>query len=119
MFIPRSRIKFEERNRTQVWLPEMKERRSKATGQEARSARTIRLRVVRRNPESCVIDAAADDTVAFRGDAIDAPTLCCGSCNAPLVVAVDRRRLTNMVIECKRCGSFNDTREHGAAPGTA
>jgi hypothetical protein len=73
--------------------------------------RRILLSVVERDPERCLIEAAADGTVAFRGDAVDAPILCCGHCQAELVVGVDRRRLTNMVIECKRCGSYNDTRD--------
>lgn len=73
--------------------------------------RRILLSVVKRDPEHCLIDAAADRTVAFQGDDVDAPILCCGNCEAELVIGVDRRRLTNMVIECKRCGSFNDTRE--------
>ena len=72
--------------------------------------RRILLSVVKRDPERCLIDAAADYTVAFQGDAVDAPVLCCGRCEAELVVGVDRPRLTNMVIECKRCGSYNDTR---------
>ena len=73
--------------------------------------RRILLRVVKRDPERCLIEAPADHTVAFQGDAVDAPILCCGNCHAELVVGVDRRRLTNMVIECRRCGSFNDTHE--------
>ncbi len=73
--------------------------------------RRILLSIVKRDPERCLIDAASDRTVAFRGDAVDAPILCCGHCQAELVVGVDRRRLTNMVIKCKRCGSYNDTRE--------
>ena len=71
--------------------------------------RNISLRVVPRDVERCLINAAARGTVAFRGDAIDAPVLCCGKCGAPLAVAVDRRRLTNMVIECGSCGSCNQT----------
>ena len=73
--------------------------------------RKIFLKIVIRNPERCLIDAILGDTVAFRGDAVDAPTLCCGKCLVPLAIAVDRRSLTNMVIECGACGSFNDTRE--------
>jgi len=73
--------------------------------------RRILLTVVKRDSERCLIDAPSDRTVAFQGDAIDAPILCCGECEAELVIGVDRRRLTNMVIECKRCGCFNDTRE--------
>jgi hypothetical protein len=73
--------------------------------------RKILLTVVKRDSERCLIDAPPDRTIVFQGDAIDAPTLCCGGCEAELVVGVDRRRLTNMVIECKRCGCFNDTRE--------
>lgn len=73
--------------------------------------RRILLSVVKRDQERCFIEAAADRTVAFQGDAVDAPILCCGHCQADLVVGVDRRRLTNMVIECKRCGSYNDTRD--------
>ncbi len=74
--------------------------------------RRILLNVVERDPERCFIDAATTDrTIAFQGDAVDAPILCCGHCEADLVVGVDRRRLTNMVIECKRCGSYNDTRD--------
>lgn len=75
--------------------------------------RRILLRVVRKNTQACSIDARAEDTIAFRGDAVDAPILCCGVCVAPLAVGVDRRSLTNMQIECRRCGSFNDTREYG------
>jgi hypothetical protein len=74
-------------------------------------ARKIYLKIVIRNAERCLIDAIPGDTVAFRGDAVDAPTLCCGLCQVPLAIAVDRRHLTNMVIECGGCGSFNDTRE--------
>lgn len=92
----------------------MNEKRRKKS-RDDRTGRKIALRVVHRDPERCLIDAASDDTVAFRGDAVDAPTLCCGECGAALVVAVDRRRLTNMVIECKRCGSFNDTRDQNDA----
>ena len=73
--------------------------------------RRILLNVVKRDLERCLIDAAADRTVAFQGDAVDAPILCCGHCEAELVVGVDRHRLTNMVMECKRCGSYNDTLE--------
>jgi len=73
--------------------------------------RKILLTIVKRDSQRCLIDASADRTIAFQGDAVDAPTLCCGHCVAELVVGVDRRRLTNMVIECKRCGCFNDTRE--------
>jgi hypothetical protein len=73
--------------------------------------REIRLKVVSRDQEHCLIDAAANDTVAFQGDAVDAPTLCCGNCGAPLAIAVDRQHLTSMTIECKRCGSFNATRD--------
>jgi hypothetical protein len=73
--------------------------------------RKIFLKLVPRDMERCLIEASKDGTVAFRGDAVDAPVLCCGNCHAPLVVAVDRRHLTNMVIECCRCGNFNRTRE--------
>jgi Trk K+ transport system NAD-binding subunit len=73
--------------------------------------RGILLSIVKRDPERCLIEATTDHTVAFQGDAVDAPILCCGHCEADLVVAVDRRRLTNMIIECKQCGRFNDTRE--------
>jgi hypothetical protein len=73
--------------------------------------RKICLKVVPRDSEYCLIDADSYDTVAFRGDAVDAPVLCCGNCEAPLGIAVDRSRLTHMVIECGRCGSFNRTRE--------
>jgi len=76
--------------------------------------RKILLTVVKPDSERCLIDAPADRTIAFLGDAVDAPTLCCGHCEADLVVAVDRRRLANMVIECQRCGCFNDTREPNA-----
>lgn len=72
------------------------------------------LAVVKRDSERCLIDAPADRTVAFQGDAVYAPTLSCGRCEAELVIGVDRRCLTNMVIECKRCGCFNDTREPNA-----
>ncbi len=75
-------------------------------------ARKVLLRVVGQDKDRCTINAA-DDTVAFRGDAVDAPDLCCGSCEALLVTGVDRSTLTNMVIECKQCGAFNDTREQG------
>jgi hypothetical protein len=72
------------------------------------------LRVVEQNREACNINAARSlDTIAFRGDAVDAPVLCCGNCTAPLATGVDRITLTNMQIECRRCGSFNDTREFG------
>ena len=57
--------------------------------------RRILLTVVKRDSERCLIDAPADHTVASQGDAVDAHTLCCGQCEAELVVAVDRRRLTN------------------------
>ena len=70
--------------------------------------RRIRLRVVAKNRDRCTIDAGRG-TVAFRGDAVDAPPLCCGSCGALLVVGVDRQNLTNMTIECRQCGAFNDT----------
>lgn len=74
--------------------------------------RKILLRVVQQNKNICNIDAARSrDTVAFRGDAVDAPVLCCGNCTAPLTIGVDRMTLTNMQIECTRCGSFNDTRD--------
>ena len=73
--------------------------------------RKICLKVVSRDSERCLIDAEIHDTVAFRGDAVDAPVLCCGHCEAPLAIAVDRRSLTHMVIECGRCGSLNRTRE--------
>ena len=73
--------------------------------------RRIFLKLVPRDSERCLIEASIDDTVAFRGDAVDAPVLCCGYCRVPLIVAVDRRHLTNMVIECGRCGNFNRTRE--------
>ena len=76
--------------------------------------RKILLTVVKPDSKRCLIDAPADRTIAFVGDAVDAPTLCCGHCEAELVLGVDRRRLTNMVIECKRCGCFNDTREPNA-----
>ena len=72
--------------------------------------RKIFLKLVAGDSERCLIEASAEDTVAFRGDAVDAPVLCCGNCQAPLIVAVDRRHLTNMVIECGRCGNFNRTR---------
>lgn len=75
-------------------------------------SRRILLRVVAADGDRCTINAA-DYSVAFRGDAVDAPDLCCGSCEAQLVIGVDRRTLTNMVIECNECGAFNDTREHG------
>lgn len=81
--------------------------------------RRIFLSVVERDPERCLIEAPADHTVAFQGDALDAPILCCGNCQAELVVGVDRRRLTNMVIECKRCGSYNDTQEPNRQSGDA
>lgn len=73
--------------------------------------RSISLKVVPRDAERCLIDAAAHGTVAFRGDAMDAPVLSCGRCGAPLAVFVDRRRLTNMLIECGSCGSCNQTGE--------
>src|SRR5262249_52744282 len=66
--------------------------------------RKILLTIVKPDSERCLIDARADRTIAFLGDAVDAPTLCCGHCEAALVVGVDRRRLANMIIECKRCG---------------
>lgn len=73
--------------------------------------RRIKLRPVNRDPEQCTIDAARIDSVAFRGDAVDAPTLCCGVCDADLVIGVDRDTLTNSIIVCKRCGTPNETRE--------
>ena len=73
--------------------------------------RKILLTAVKPDSERCLIDAPAEHTIAFQGDAVDAPTLCCGHCEAELVIGVDRRRLANMVIECKGCGSFNDTRD--------
>jgi hypothetical protein len=73
--------------------------------------RKIFLKLVPRDLERCLIEAPKNDTVAFRGDAVDAPVLCCGHCHAPLVVAVDRRHLTNMVIECGGCWNLNRTRE--------
>jgi hypothetical protein len=75
--------------------------------------RRILLETIAWNPDRCVIDPAADDSVAFRGDAVDAPTLCCGNCEAELVIGVDRSTLTNMTIVCKRCGALNDTRARG------
>ena len=76
--------------------------------------RKILLRVVAQNKDACNIDAPrSQDTIAFRGDAVDAPTLCCGNCTAPLAIGIDRMTLTNMQIQCRRCGSFNDTREYG------
>ena len=76
--------------------------------------RKLLLRVVTPDVERCTIDAA-DHSVAFKGDALDAPQLCCGACEAPLVIGIDRRNLSNMIIECHRCGAFNDTREQGMA----
>jgi hypothetical protein len=73
--------------------------------------RRILLTVVQRDSERCLIDAPTNQTVAFQGDSVDAPTLCCGQCEAELVIGIDRPRLTNMVIQCKRCGSCNDTRQ--------
>jgi hypothetical protein len=73
--------------------------------------RRIVVTVVKRDSERCLIDAPLIATIAFRGDAVDAPTLCCRHCEAELVVTVDRRRLTNMVIECKQRGYFNNTSE--------
>jgi hypothetical protein len=86
--------------------------------------RKIRLRPVGRDSDQCTIDASRDDAIAFRGDAVDAPTLCCGTCEADLVIGVDRSTLANAVIVCKRCGTANDTREYGmnqssARPGSA
>lgn len=70
--------------------------------------RRVRLRVVQKDNDRCTINAGRD-TIAFRGDAVDAPHLCCGMCEASLIVGVDRQTLTNMTIECGRCGAFNDT----------
>jgi hypothetical protein len=58
----------------------------------------ILLTVVKRDSERCLIDAAADRTIAFLGDAVDAPIPCCGQCEAELVVGVDRRRLTTWLL---------------------
>jgi hypothetical protein len=77
-------------------------------------SRKLLLRVVIGDGERCMIDAA-DTTIVFTGDAVDAPDLCCGSCQQTLIRGVDRRTLTNMVIECNECGAFNDTREQGMA----
>ena len=44
--------------------------------------RRILLTVVQRDSERCLIDAPADRTVAFQGDAVDTSTLCCGQCEA-------------------------------------
>ncbi len=73
--------------------------------------RRIKLRPIGRDAGQCTIDASRADSVAFRGDAVDAPTLCCGVCEADLVVGVDRETLTNSIIVCKRCGTPNETRE--------
>ena len=75
--------------------------------------RKIMLHPIACDPRQSTIDASRVDSVAFRGDAVDAPTLCCGVCEAPLVIGVDRSTLTNTVIVCKRCGTSNDTREYG------
>ena len=72
---------------------------------------SILLNVVPRDAERSLIDTAALNTVAFRGDADDAPVLCCGKCLAPLAVGVDRRSLASMVIECGSCGSCNKVSE--------
>src|ERR1051326_8293645 len=40
---------------------------------EDRMERKFLLNVVKRDPERCLIEAAADRTVAFQGDAVDAP----------------------------------------------
>ena len=73
--------------------------------------RRIKLRPVNRDPEQCTIDASRADSVAFRGDAVDAPTLCCGVCDTDLVIGVDRSTLANSLIVCKRCGTPDETRE--------
>jgi hypothetical protein len=73
-------------------------------------SRRVLLRIVALDMERCTIDAA-HQTVVFHGDAVDAPDLCCGTCEAPLMIGIDRRTLTNMAIECAQCGAFNDTRQ--------
>jgi hypothetical protein len=81
--------------------------------------RKIRLRAVGLDAKQCTIDASRDDSIAFRGDAVDAPTLCCAVCEAALVIGVDRGTLVNAIIVCKRCGTANDTREYGMNQSSA
>jgi hypothetical protein len=49
-----------------------------------------------------------DGTIIFAGYDVGL-ALTCGSCASELVVGMKRESITGIVIQCKKCGSFNDT----------
>lgn len=48
-----------------------------------------------------------EGTVVFRGCEVGL-ALICGSCEAHLVEGISRESISNIVIRCKKCGSFNE-----------
>lgn len=48
-----------------------------------------------------------EGTVAFRGYQVGL-ALVCGSCKSHLVVGISRENIQNIVIRCKKCGSYNE-----------
>jgi hypothetical protein len=55
-----------------------------------------------------VIDYQGEGTIIFRSTAGPATELVCGKCSAPLVVGMKVDQIRNLVLRCKRCGSFNE-----------
>lgn len=35
--------------------------------------------------------------------------LCCGNCEAPIIIGVEPKQIIGVVFKCNSCGAFNDT----------
>ncbi|MEX6062092.1 SEC-C metal-binding domain-containing protein [Providencia hangzhouensis] len=71
---------------------------------------TVTLKVIPEpDPETrSIFEYTGEGTVLFQGGANDI-ALVCGFCQSHLVEGVPRENIQNIVIICKKCGSYNET----------
>jgi DNA-directed RNA polymerase subunit RPC12/RpoP len=57
-----------------------------------------------------ITDSKDEDFVFIRGeDPRVRLSLDCGNCGKPLIIGIPRMKIINVVFQCPRCGSYNDT----------
>jgi DNA-directed RNA polymerase subunit RPC12/RpoP len=61
------------------------------------------------DPNTCAIfEKTGDGTIFFQGFDTNIG-LVCGKCSSILAAGLQREQITNLVLRCKQCGSFNAT----------
>jgi DNA-directed RNA polymerase subunit RPC12/RpoP len=74
--------------------------------------RRIRLRVIPEPKQGSrsvfVTDNKSPDFVFINGQSPRTNRYDCGRCGKALMLNIDKNSVSNIVIKCPRCGSFND-----------